>query len=470
MNMNNGPNINHNMGPNMNQNMGLNMNQNMNQNMNTNVNGNIGSNMRPNVVPNMGINMAPNINQNMSSTLNQNADLQNQSSQANISYNAQEQMLNMQREDFERSERSVFVGNIPYEATDEQLKVIFQKAGEVRSFRLVTDRETGKPKGYGFAEYNDKETAMSAMRNLNGKEIFGRSLRVDHATSERNKNQFNEDGTLKVIAPPPDSEYGEFCDPSVAPEVINKVVSNLPPDQMYQLMHQMKCCIENNPEDVKTMLLQNPQLGYAFLQCQVIMKLIDPSTALSLLYPHNSFVTQSENLPEVNKVKEIENTSSSMPKFSQPSVVESKRLKLDSSPFSSQNNEVEPQMGGFGSFDAPSPPSKIFNSPPKSNISKPASPKSFSKQDPFHNQQPQSSRMRDPRKRTSNDLPPNFLPDKRNNNTNMFSGSSSPGGNDLEKRKLIMQVLKLTPEQIEMLPEDQRKNITILKKGLKNNL
>merc|ERR1719376_1324778 len=206
--MNKGPNINHNLGPNMNQNIGPNMNHNINHNLGPNMNQNIGPNMNhnmgpnmnlnmgPNVGPNMGVNMAPNMNHNMGANLNQNPDLQAQS-QPNVSYNAQEQMLNMQREDFERSERSVFVGNIPYEATDEQLKSIFQQAGEVRSFRLVTDRETGKPKGYGFAEYNDKQTAMSAMRNLNGKEIFGRSLRVDHATSERNKNQFNDDGTLK---------------------------------------------------------------------------------------------------------------------------------------------------------------------------------------------------------------------------------------------------------------------------------
>lgn len=472
MNQNIGPNMNHNMGPNMNQNMGPNMNQNMgpnlNHNMGNNINPNIGPNMGPNIGPNMGVNMAPNINNKMGGNLNQNTDLQAQSQQ-NVPYNAQEQMLNMQREDFERSERSVFVGNIPYEATDEQLKNIFQTAGEVRSFRLVTDRETGKPKGYGFAEYNDKQTAMSAMRNLNGKEIFGRSLRVDHATSERNKNQFNDDGTLKIIAPPPDSEYGEACDPSIAPEVINKVVSNLPPDQMYQLMHQMKCCIEKNPEDAKTMLLQNPQLGYAFLQCQVIMKLIAPNTALSLLYPHSNFVTQSESVPEVNKVKQVETSiASSMPKFSQPTVAEPKKLKQDSS--SSENIEVEPQMGGFGSFDAPSPPSKSFNSPNKSNFSKSGSPNNFSKQDPFHSQQPQSSRMRDPRKRISNDQPPSFIQEKRNSNSNAYSGSASPGGNDFEKRKLIMQVLKLTPEQIEKLPEDQRKNISILKKGLQNNM
>lgn len=56
-------------------------------------------------------------------------------------------------------------------------------------FRLVYDRETGKPKGYGFCEYQDQETALSAMRNLNGREFSGRALRVDNAASEKNKEE-----------------------------------------------------------------------------------------------------------------------------------------------------------------------------------------------------------------------------------------------------------------------------------------
>ena len=55
------------------------------------------------------------------------------------------------------------------------------------SFKLVYDRETGKPKGYGFCEYKDQETALSAMRNLNGYEIAGRTLRVDNACTEKSR-------------------------------------------------------------------------------------------------------------------------------------------------------------------------------------------------------------------------------------------------------------------------------------------
>ena len=87
----------------------------------------------------------------------------------------------------DKAKRSVFVGNIPYEATEETLYGIFGEIGPVKGLRLVTDKETGKPKGYGFVEYNDPSTAQSAIRNLAGREIHGRNLRVDSASKTQNQ-------------------------------------------------------------------------------------------------------------------------------------------------------------------------------------------------------------------------------------------------------------------------------------------
>ncbi|CAG0889145.1 unnamed protein product [Darwinula stevensoni] len=161
----------------------------------------------------------------------------------------------------DKSLRSVFVGNIPYEATEEQLKEIFSQVGQVLSFKLVYDRETGKPKGYGFCEYRDQETALSAMRNLNGFEIGGRTLRVDNACTEKSRLELQ-------------------IEPEKAPEAISKAVASLPPEQMFELMRQMKICIQNNPAEARTMLMQNPQLAYALLQAQVVMRIVDPEVAV----------------------------------------------------------------------------------------------------------------------------------------------------------------------------------------------
>jgi RNA recognition motif-containing protein len=83
-----------------------------------------------------------------------------------------------------RQGKSVFVGNIPFGTTEEQLMDVFKEVGPVKSFRLMFDKETGKPKGYGFCEYYDGETALSAIRNLNRAEINGRELKVDFADSD----------------------------------------------------------------------------------------------------------------------------------------------------------------------------------------------------------------------------------------------------------------------------------------------
>ncbi|XP_072361363.1 cleavage stimulation factor subunit 2 isoform X4 [Scyliorhinus torazame] len=181
----------------------------------------------------------------------------------------------------DRSLRSVFVGNIPYEATEEQLKDIFSEVGPVLSFRLVYDRETGKPKGYGFCEYQDQETALSAMRNLNGREFNGRALRVDNAASEKNKEELKNLGTAGPVM---ESPYGDPVSPEDAPESISRAVASLPPEQMFELMKQMKLCIQNSPQEARNMLLQNPQLAYALLQAQVVMRIVDPEIAMKMLH------------------------------------------------------------------------------------------------------------------------------------------------------------------------------------------
>ncbi|KAI2600209.1 cleavage stimulation factor subunit 2, partial [Homo sapiens] len=187
------------------------------------------------------------------------------------------------------------VGNIPYEATEEQLKDIFSEVGPVVSFRLVYDRETGKPKGYGFCEYQDQETALSAMRNLNGREFSGRALRVDNAASEKNKEELKSLGTG---APVIESPYGETISPEDAPESISKAVASLPPEQMFELMKQMKLCVQNSPQEARNMLLQNPQLAYALLQAQVVMRIVDPEIALKILHRQTNIPTLIAGNPQ----------------------------------------------------------------------------------------------------------------------------------------------------------------------------
>jgi len=74
----------------------------------------------------------------------------------------------------------MYVGNLPYDTNDEGLREIFEEFGTVIDVKVIMDRETGRSRGFGFVEMDD-ESARKAMEELNGREIGGRTLRVNEA-------------------------------------------------------------------------------------------------------------------------------------------------------------------------------------------------------------------------------------------------------------------------------------------------
>lgn len=75
----------------------------------------------------------------------------------------------------------LFVGNLPYSFTSDDLKTTFEPFGAVVSAKVVMDRETGRSRGFGFVEYVDRDPGEAAMRDLNGKPIAGRPISVREA-------------------------------------------------------------------------------------------------------------------------------------------------------------------------------------------------------------------------------------------------------------------------------------------------
>lgn len=74
----------------------------------------------------------------------------------------------------------IYVGNLPFSTTDEELRALFSQHGTVESVSLPTDRETGRPRGFAFVEMNQADAAR-AIQSLNGKDMGGRPLRVNEA-------------------------------------------------------------------------------------------------------------------------------------------------------------------------------------------------------------------------------------------------------------------------------------------------
>ncbi|MFH1549413.1 MAG: RNA-binding protein [Planctomycetota bacterium] len=76
---------------------------------------------------------------------------------------------------------NIFVGNMSFSMTEDSLRALFEEHGEVTSAKIITSRETGRPRGFGFVEMSNDEEAKAAMSALDGKDVDGRELKVNEA-------------------------------------------------------------------------------------------------------------------------------------------------------------------------------------------------------------------------------------------------------------------------------------------------
>ena len=77
--------------------------------------------------------------------------------------------------------KKLYVGNLPYSTTEAQVRELFGQAGEITEVALITDRETGRPKGFGFVEMATVEGAQEAIKRFNGYTLSNRNLTVNEA-------------------------------------------------------------------------------------------------------------------------------------------------------------------------------------------------------------------------------------------------------------------------------------------------
>ncbi|KAH9307928.1 hypothetical protein KI387_035839, partial [Taxus chinensis] len=212
-------------------------------------------------------------------------------------------------------------GNIPYDATEEQLVEICKEVGPVVSFRLVVDRETGKPKGYGFCEYRDEETAASARRNLQGYEVNGRQLRVDYAENakgvDRNREQDRGGPGLASNLDSQKQPVGaaNSIDPSISRPIgltvatnaaaimagalgepqtattsqgqtnsgghdpLTLHLANMSKSQLHEVLFEMKALAQQNQQQARQILVANPQFAKAVFQIEIMLGMV-PSQML----------------------------------------------------------------------------------------------------------------------------------------------------------------------------------------------
>jgi len=184
--------------------------------------------------------------------------------------------------------------------SEEQIIDIFSRVGSVNSFRLVHDKETGRPKGFGFLEYADPDNAAAAVRNLNDHDIMGRKLRVDwsndsggggsggdHAQNQQQSNGLDAQAPAVLPPLPPGTEAMNGLS---APDAISQTLQAMPPPQLLDIISQMKGMVAENPAQVTQLFGVAPQLAYAVFQALLLLGLTD-TTVL------NSIVQATANQP-----------------------------------------------------------------------------------------------------------------------------------------------------------------------------
>ncbi|KAJ7058563.1 hypothetical protein C8F01DRAFT_1148566 [Mycena amicta] len=197
----------------------------------------------------------------------------------------------------------VFVGNVPYKISEDALIDVFKSVGQVVAFRLVFDRETGKPKGYGFCEFADHATALSAVRNLNNTDVGGRSLRIDLADSDpflegkttvrgeiidggtpgpaenRWRGGHEQEGTEILVAVPP----GKPLLPGQrAEDVITQFMREQKSGQLDEILAQMKAFSFTHPKQAIAFIQHNPQVAYAIYKGLSLSGIIPPDSLQNL--------------------------------------------------------------------------------------------------------------------------------------------------------------------------------------------
>lgn len=185
--------------------------------------------------------------------------------------------------------------------SEEQIISIFGSVGQVVSFRLVHDQDSGKPKGFGFAEFADTDAAASAVRNLDKFQVMGRELRVDFS------HVGGKDDTAPAgyqPQPPPQQPPNGYAQPPLAPapnglgplppgvdlapgltcpDAISKTLSTLPAPQLLDILSQMKGLVIQDPEKSTQLFSSAPQLSYAIFQALLLMGLVDTSVLASVV-------------------------------------------------------------------------------------------------------------------------------------------------------------------------------------------
>ncbi|CAG0879899.1 unnamed protein product [Cyprideis torosa] len=353
----------------------------------------------------------------------------------------------------ERLTRSVYVGNLPFEASDAQVREIFSQCGHVLSVRRMMEPHLrGVPKLYGFVEYRDADTANTCVRVLNGFELGGRTLRVDTACYPKYLLE------CQNMSPGPMTQpaFSEEADPDAVPAIIFDVVNSLCPEESYNVLKETQTAIKADPAAARSFLLQYPQVAFALLQLQTNLGIISKDKAMKMLHADEDQGPDDVEPParQVGPRPPVAHPQAAPfgpsvhgPRIPVPNVSDS-LLPMTGSGAEFGFPRPGPSGGRTGGLLGDGPVERLPSRLPPPKV-------------------PAPMRSRDPRlqdhatgSRSPADVGFNGPPIRR---AAPADPRAQPEPPDEEKAALIHRVMNLTDQQITALPAEQRRSILILR-------
>mmetsp|Transcript_10720 Transcript_10720/g.16433 ORF Transcript_10720/g.16433 Transcript_10720/m.16433 type:complete len:350 (-) Transcript_10720:209-1258(-) len=178
----------------------------------------------------------------------------------------------------------IFVGNLAFNTTEEQLHQVFSEVGRLVKVRMVTDAETGKPRGFAFVEFEDPQAALSAIRNMNDYELNGRRIRVNFSNSSHlealagklgmdlpNTHTSAAAGGATATATAPTTAAGTTGANKGAGAygtvAVADALKGMSKGELYDVVAKLKEVADRDPDEARRILSGHPQLPEAILFC-----------------------------------------------------------------------------------------------------------------------------------------------------------------------------------------------------------
>lgn len=173
----------------------------------------------------------------------------------------------------QQQKHDIFVGNLAFSTTEEQLHQTFSEIGRVLKVRMVHDLDTGKPRGFAFIEFEDPQVALSAIRNMNDYELNGRRIRVNFSNSSHlealagklGMDLTNTQSSQQQSRGGASGAGGTDTSTGGGTQAVADALKGFSKSEMFDVVAKLKEIADKDPDEARRLLSGHPQLPEAML-------------------------------------------------------------------------------------------------------------------------------------------------------------------------------------------------------------